>query len=85
MSLDFSPEQLRTFLAFCFVGLTFLLMELVKMAQFSSSDHPSLHKESSESAQCAAGSGGGLKPLLRLSWELLAITALFKKANMQTY
>jgi len=41
----------------------------------------SLHKESAESAQHSAGSGGGLKPLLRLSWELLAITARFKKAK----
>lgn len=57
---------------------------MLKLLSSVSSDHPSLHKRSSESVQCAAGSGGGLKPLLRLPWEPLAVTALFKKSNVQT-
>lgn len=55
---------------------------MLKWLSAVSNDHQALHKENAESAQHAAGSGGGLKPLLRLSWELLAMTALFKKANM---
>lgn len=58
---------------------------MLKWLSAVSMDHQVLHKGRAESAQHAAGSAGGLKPPLGLSGELLAVTALFKKANVQTY